>query len=208
MYDNISPELIRGIATHLPEAEKTSFFINPMPNMSGVGKQPKPPGVPAPTVGTKPKPPSPPGRGDSGAPERPSEGRESTKQAFLEAGLSPLLGGAAGAGLGYLAGTHLVNPYLQQRAATIQQQIQAADANLARLTAMKKASPWVAGAVGALVLATLAAKKARADEREKIETRKFWMAPENRGLLNEIQGAQTGFLPGEQALVNQQLPFY
>jgi hypothetical protein len=72
----------------------------------------------------------------------------------------------------------------------------------------KAAAPWVAGAVGALLLASIAAKKAREDERQKIETRKFWMAPENQGLLNEIQGAGMGFAPSEQATINRQLPFY
>lgn len=211
MYGNISPEMLRGIGTHL----KTSTFIGSAPNMSNVGKPPKSPGVPAPTVGTKGipaiktpeagsvKPPS--GESPSGG----SQGlSDTTKQAFLETGLGPLFAGAAGGGLGYMTGSHLINPILAGREAAVHNRMQQGEQMLKQLRSAKKATPWVAGAVGALLLASIAAKKAREDEREKIETRKFWMAPENQALVNEIQGAQAGFIPGQQATINQQYPFY
>jgi len=211
MYDNISPELLQGLATHL----KVSTFVGAAPNLSGIGKQPKAPGVPTPTVGIKGIPaikPAAPGKASTPGVESPSGGAqgvsETTKQAFLEAGLGPLFAGAAGGGLGYLAGSHLINPIIANREALLRHKIQTGEMALAGMQKARKASPWIAGAVGALMLASLAAKKARADEREKIETRKFWSAPENQMLVNEIQGAQAGFSPMEQATINQQYPFY
>lgn len=211
MYGNISPELLLGITTHL----KSATFIGAAPNMSDVGKPPKAPSVPSPTVGIKGiaaiKPPA----GGKVAPpkaESSSAGSESvsdtTKKAFLEAGLGPMMAGAAGGGLGYLAGSHLINPLLAGREAVVRGQMQRGEQLIKQLQSARKATPWVAGAVGALLLASIAAKKARQDERDKIEAAQFWMAPENQALLNEIQGAQTGFMPNEQATINQQYPFY
>jgi hypothetical protein len=216
----------------MPEAEKMATFVGALPNQSGVGKPPKNPGVPAPTVGTKGVPalkakdlgmgPPPGQKADRAAPDSSAtspttstgsgSGRVGTaahrKQAFLESGLSPLLFGAAGAGGGYMAGKHIINPLLEMKERALREKIRSGQKILSGLERSRSAAPFVAGAVGAIILATLAARKARADERAKIETRQFWQDPANQGLLNEFQGAQAGFLPGEQATFGQQMPFY
>ncbi len=221
MYDNkphVSSAILQGISMHLTQADKIAALVGQMANMSTVGSAPKAPSVPAPTVGTasiakiKPIGPSKPMGGPKstggGMVTAPAGGGPKQVLAFLDEGLGPAMAGAAGGGLGYLAGSKIINPIIQNREAALRHKIETGQMALAGMKKTRKASPWIAGAVGALLLATIAARKARADEREKIETRKFWMAPENQGLIQEFQGAQAGFAPSEQSTINQQLPFY
>lgn len=127
----------------------------------------------------------------------PSGGEGSGKTAALEEGLSPTLLGLAGGGGGYLAGKHLINPLLEAQTRNIQNRIQTGQQAIKKLQSAQKILPLLGGAIGAIVLASIAARKAREDERRKLERSLRWNTPEVKELLQETQ-PDKGFQPNER----------
>ena len=87
------------------------------------------------------------------------------KQAILDTGASPLFWGGMGGIGGYVAGKSITEPYYNWREKNINPE------NLLRLEEIKdrrSSIPLIAAAVGALLLAAIASKKARENERDKI----------------------------------------
>lgn len=107
------------------------------------------------------------------------------KTAFLEEGLSPLWGGAGGALGGYLLGKYLVNPAAKWREKAVQSQIEHGAEMLSRLQRIQKIAPVGIAIIGAILLASLAARKAKQRERERLEQ------------YGPVPAYQHGFNPGE-----------
>ena len=102
-------------------------------------------------------------------PKLEAAGTSTNKTAFLDGGLGPLLWGGAGGLGGYLAGEHIVNPLLASKQKSIQEAMAKGESWLARLEALKKVMPLLSAGGGALLLAYLAAKSARADEHARMQ---------------------------------------
>ncbi len=90
------------------------------------------------------------------------------KEAILEEGVGPLIGGAVGGTGGYLAGKHLVNPFLERKEKQIHKAVLHAEDMLRRLRRLRKITPIAGGAIGALLLATLTARSAKRQERDRM----------------------------------------
>ena len=102
-------------------------------------------------------------------PKLEAAGTSTNKTAFLDDGLGPLLWGGAGGLGGYLAGEHLVNPLLAAKQKSIQDAMAKSELWLSKLEALKKVMPLLTAGGGALLLAYLAARSARADERARLQ---------------------------------------
>lgn len=126
------------------------------------------------------------------APTTTDDSAKVTTAAFLDEGALPWVGGAGGAAGGYLLGAKVINPLIELREKGVRDQISKGTSVLARMKKARTAAPFVAGAIGALILATLVAHKVKSNEREKIEREKLW---ESRG-ASPPPGA--GFNPANQ----------
>ena len=132
------------------------------------------------------------------APTSSSDSGSSSKQAAsMDEGVSPLLLGLGGGAGGYLAGKHLVNPLLDSQAKSIQAKILQGQQVIKTLEKAQKAMPLIGGAIGAIVLASIAAKKARKDERNKLERSLMWNTPEVMEYLDRTQPSN-GFRPDQR----------
>jgi hypothetical protein len=122
------------------------------------------------------------------------------KQAFLDSGIMPLLYSAlAGAG-GYYTGKYIFDPLLKLREQRLQLKLMEAEEILKRMAQTRKAVPIVTSALSALVVGTLAAKKAREDERDKM-----WDAI-NRGITS--QQLEGGYSPNNRVNFGTEIPYY
>jgi len=99
---------------------------------------------------------------------------KTTTAAFMDDGALPIAGGAAGGVGGYALGSKVLNPLIKMREATIRTQMAKGEKVLEGMARTRKMAPLVAGAISALLLATLVASKAKKNEREKIEREQLW----------------------------------
>lgn len=127
------------------------------------------------------------GGGAGGEISSSSGGGGATKQAVFEEGLSPMMLGIAGGGGGYLVGKYIANPLLAAREQSVKHTIEKGHQAIAQLQGAQKALPLLGGAVGAVILATIAASRARKSEREKIEQALMWQRPEIQELLQQAE---------------------
>jgi len=91
------------------------------------------------------------------------------KEAILDEGVGPVIGGAAGAAGGYLAGKHLATPALKAQERKIRLALLNGEQILNKLKRLRKIAPITGGAIGALLLATLTARSAKQKERERMQ---------------------------------------
>jgi len=91
------------------------------------------------------------------------------KLAFLDEGISPAIAGGAGGVGGYMAGKHLVNPMLEKQKRSIIDNMLRGEGILKKLDTGTKLVPIAAATIGALLLAALAASRAKQHERERIQ---------------------------------------
>lgn len=91
------------------------------------------------------------------------------KLAFLDEGLGPAAAGLVGGAGGYLAGKHLLNPILESKKRSIINTMLKGEDLLQKLNTGTKYGPFAAATIGALLLAGIAANRARKLERERIE---------------------------------------
>jgi hypothetical protein len=166
-------------------------FINKMgttfdytPNAPVTPKPPKFPSVPKPMSTNAGKPDSLiPGKapkssggdysGESAETKVAMAGGVLAKAAFLEEGVSPLLYGAGGAAGGYLLGKKVVDPLLSMGQDSLRYQINRAQKILEGLEKGKRVAPIAGATIGAILLAAIAAKKAKEKERATMNTEGF-----------------------------------
>jgi hypothetical protein len=91
------------------------------------------------------------------------------KTAFLDEGLSPLLGGAGGALGGYRVGKHLVHPAVKWKEEGIRRQLERGADAMSKLQRVQKLAPVGMAIIGAILLAALTARKAKQQERERLQ---------------------------------------
>jgi len=109
------------------------------------------------------------------------------KLAFLDEGATPLAAGAVGGAGGYLAGKHLVNPILESRKRSVIDKMLRGEELLKKLEVGTKYGPFAAATIGAILLAGIAANRARKSERERIEQQLLYAQ------LQEQLGAGGGY---------------
>jgi hypothetical protein len=83
--------------------------------------------------------------------------------------LAGLGGGAAGGVGGWYAGEKLLKPALEHKEKSLTDAILNQEKSLARLKNIKTLAPFGTAAIGAIILAALAASKARKDEGENVD---------------------------------------
>jgi hypothetical protein len=110
-----------------------------------------------------------------------------SKIAFLDSGVWPLIAGTGGGVGGYYLGKKVIDPLLTSRQNKIREQIARGEQWIGRMDKAKRLAPIAGATVGAILLATLAAKSAKRQERER---------------MAQVQAAggpgQYGFDPGER----------
>ena len=111
------------------------------------------------------------------------------KLAFLDEGLGPLVAGGAGGIGGYMAGKHLINPILENRKRSIIDKMLRGEGILKKLETGTKVVPIAAATIGALLLAALAASRAKQHERERMQDQLLYAQ------LQEQMGNSQGFSP-------------
>jgi hypothetical protein len=115
------------------------------------------------------------------------------KKADMDPSLAALLAGGAGGLGGYMAGEHVVSPLLERREAGILEEIAKKQKSLDVLKHIRKATPLGMAALGAVTLAAVAAAKARADERSKMNIQQILA-----GRLQQYDPTNAGFNASEQ----------
>lgn len=137
---------------------------------------PRPPAVPqitspGPTIANMPQIKRTPAATGGFAQVKQSPGQDALKEkkADMDASLGTLLAGGLGGGAGYMAGKHLVSPLIENKERDILREIAMKEQSLGRLRTMRKWTPIGIAALGAVALASVAALKARHDERSKIQ---------------------------------------
>jgi hypothetical protein len=91
------------------------------------------------------------------------------KLALLDEGISPVVAGGAGGVGGYMAGKHIINPLLESRKRSIIDKMLKGESILKKLETGTKFAPIAAATIGALLLASIAASRAKQHERERIQ---------------------------------------
>lgn len=120
-------------------------------------------------------------------------------------GLYPTLaaagGGVAGGVGGWLLGEKVIKPLLEHQSESIAEKVLKQQKRMSQLNDLGTLAPFGGAAVGAIILATLAASRARQKEREKMEVQ------QGGGYSAYDNG---GFDPGEQMYIrdNTQRMFY
>lgn len=104
-----------------------------------------------------------------GAPGTGISAPKATKKAELDPTLAAVLGGGVGGGLGYLAGSQVVNPLLARSESSVVSEIASKQQTLKRLQFAKEWAPIGIAALGAVALASMAAARARHDERQRMQ---------------------------------------
>jgi len=103
------------------------------------------------------------------------------KVAFLESGAMPWVAGAAGGLGGYYAGKKVIDPILDIGQESLRRKIHIAERIIEGLEKGKKVAPFAGATVGAILLAAIAAKKAKQKERETMERVEAMGGPEREG---------------------------
>lgn len=116
------------------------------------------------------------------------------KLAFLDEGLTPAAAGLAGGAGGYLAGKHLVNPVLEMKKRSILEKMLRGEEMVKKLETGTKYGPLAAATIGAILLAGIAANRARKSERERIEQQLLYAQLQQ---VMEARGG-AGFSPEDQ----------
>lgn len=91
------------------------------------------------------------------------------KQADLDPSIAALLAGGLGGAGGFMAGKHLIAPMLERQEKNIAEEILKKQQSVDILKKLRGATPIGMAALGAVTLAAVAAAKARADERQKVD---------------------------------------
>lgn len=91
------------------------------------------------------------------------------KLALLDEGISPVVAGGAGGVGGYMAGKHIINPILESRKRSVIDKMLQGENILKKLETGTKFAPIAAATIGALLLASIAASRAKQHERERIQ---------------------------------------
>lgn len=116
--------------------------------------------------------------------------RQLEKIAFLDAGLGPLLGGALGGAGGYALGKGVINPLLEHKKRSIINKMLSGEELISKLDKGKTVAPIAAATIGALLLAALAANRAKKQERERLQDMLLYQQVQ--------QGDMQGFSPDQQ----------
>ena len=112
------------------------------------------------------------------------------KIAFLDSGISPLLGGALGGAGGYALGKGVINPILESKRKSILDKMMRGEEIVKGIEKGKATAPIAAATIGAILLAAIAANRAKKQERERIE---------NYLLMNQLREQDMqGFSRGEE----------
>ena len=90
------------------------------------------------------------------------------KQAILDSGASPVMWGGLGGLGGYAAGKAILDPYYDWRENRLEDQIASKERTLESIKGRRSMAPIIAAAVGALLLAAVASKKAKEKERDRM----------------------------------------
>jgi hypothetical protein len=109
------------------------------------------------------------------------------KLAFLDEGMAPVMAGGVGGAGGYLAGKHIINPLLENQKRSILDKMLRGESMLKKLETGTKIVPLAAATIGALLLAALAASRAKQHERERIQDQLLYAQ------LQEQLGNSQGF---------------
>lgn len=184
-----------GIKAYLESQRAQQPSLYPGPKLAGSYVQdaattPAPPSQPrvsAPSPGVKSIPKITPGVGAS-VPKAQSEGRteasETSSEKKADDVLFPLLAGSVGGAGGWVAGKKFLEPLLESKERSLAAAIMAQEQRLANIRNLKKLAPFGAATAGAILLAALAASKARQSERERN--------------LQPYDPTRSGFLPNNQ----------
>lgn len=124
------------------------------------------------------------------------------KKSLMDEGISPLLGAGAGGLGGFVLGQNVIGPLLKRQENKILRQMQTGEQIVNKLRQGQRLAPILASAAGALLLASLAAKKAKENERQRISDLLLYQQ------LGQMQGADAGFLPQQQMPVGDPRSFY
>jgi hypothetical protein len=121
------------------------------------------------SIGAYSKPKTEPGKDAMGGGESAFKTTTAAEKSALDPALATLIAGGAGGIGGYLAGEHVVSPLLRDREKGIEREIAEKERTLGRWRTARRYTPIALAALGAVALASLAAKRARKDERGKIQ---------------------------------------
>jgi len=115
----------------------------------------------------------------------------------------PLVAGGAGGVGGFMLADKLLNPYLKNRENALLKEIAQKQVAVDRLRGAQKFSPFGAAAAGAILLAALAAAKARKSEAERQQAYNVIQNP-----LQAYDPSGAGFYPDQQVPVGSPQGFY
>ena len=90
------------------------------------------------------------------------------KMAEIDSGIAALLAGGVGGGAGYYAGKHIISPLIEKREEAILKELAERTKRLEYMRTLRKYTPMGIAALGAVALASLAASRARSDERNRM----------------------------------------
>lgn len=173
------------------ELDKLSAKFDYAPNAPVTPKPPKFPSMPAPMstsagVPDIPKPPKASAKtekytGESAEMKVATINDVLTKMAFLEEGALPWIAGAGGGVGGYYLGKKVIDPLLGMGQESLKQKMSMLEKIIGGLEKGRKAAPFAGATVGAILLAALAAKRAKQKERETMERIEAMGGPEREG---------------------------
>lgn len=103
------------------------------------------------------------------------------KIAFLDDGALPWIAGAAGGAGGYYAGKKIIDPLINASQENLRRKIRITEQLVDALEKGKKIAPFAGATVGAILLAALAAKRAKQKEREAMARILEMGGPEREG---------------------------
>jgi len=119
--------------------------------------------------------------------------RELEKLAFLDAGVSPLIAGAAGGLGGYALGKGVINPILERQRQSIISKMLRGEDILKKLEKGKAAAPVAAATIGALLLAAIAANRAKKQERQRIQDYLLYNQLRESDMQGFARGEEVGY---------------
>ncbi len=189
-YSYEEPYYAQGAGTLGKYSASTSWaFSAEVPNTPTPVKMPKNPGAPnslalAHDVDAGKEP----GRTDT-ATGGGAMGGESSKLGFLDEGVAPIAGGAAGGLGGYLLGSKVVAPLAANKADDIERRIAKGVKAKDMLRKVQGRAPLTAAAIGAILLAGLASRTSRKRTKERMA---------EPGAAAEGVAAQYGYHPNEE----------
>ncbi|RKY28741.1 MAG: hypothetical protein DRP83_00135 [Planctomycetota bacterium] len=119
------------------------------------------------------------------------------KLAFMDEGAMPWIAGLAGGAGGYYAGKKIIDPILGLGQENLRRKIHIAEKIIEGLEKGKKVAPFAGATVGAILLAAIAAKKAKQKQRETMEQVEAMGGP-----------AREGFSPYDRRALSDPLAAY